>query len=73
MTNRRTIDTTVGPLAVQALGDGPTAVLWPSLFMDLALLGPGHSRLVAGPAPRGHRRRPRARRERRPRPSLQPA
>lgn len=34
MTNRRTIDTTVGPLAVQALGDGPTAVLWPSLFMD---------------------------------------
>jgi pimeloyl-ACP methyl ester carboxylesterase len=31
---RHTIDTTVGPLAVRVAGDGPTAVLWPSLFMD---------------------------------------
>lgn len=34
MTDRHTIDTTVGPLAVRVVGDGPTAVLWPSLFMD---------------------------------------
>lgn len=35
MTDRHTIDTTVGPLAVRVLGAGPTAVLWPSLFMDV--------------------------------------
>lgn len=34
MTDRHTIDTTVGPLAVRVVGNGPTAVLWPSLFMD---------------------------------------
>jgi pimeloyl-ACP methyl ester carboxylesterase len=34
MTQRHTIDTIVGPLAVRVVGGGPTAVLWPSLFMD---------------------------------------
>jgi pimeloyl-ACP methyl ester carboxylesterase len=34
VTDRHTIDTTVGPLAVRVVGDGPSAVLWPSLFMD---------------------------------------
>jgi pimeloyl-ACP methyl ester carboxylesterase len=34
MTDRHTIDTTVGPLAVRVVGNGPPAVLWPSLFMD---------------------------------------
>jgi pimeloyl-ACP methyl ester carboxylesterase len=34
MTDRHTIDTTVGPLAVRVVGDGSTAVLWPSLFMN---------------------------------------
>jgi pimeloyl-ACP methyl ester carboxylesterase len=34
MTQRHLIDTIVGPLAVRVVGDGPTAVLWPSLFMD---------------------------------------
>jgi pimeloyl-ACP methyl ester carboxylesterase len=34
MMQRHTIDTIVGPLAVHVVGDGPTAVLWPSLFMD---------------------------------------
>ena len=34
MTDRQMIDTTLGPLAVRMLGSGPTAVLWPSLFMD---------------------------------------
>ena len=34
MRDRHTIETRVGRLAVQAVGDGPTAVLWPSLFMD---------------------------------------
>ncbi|WP_345202947.1 alpha/beta hydrolase [Fodinibacter luteus] len=28
------IDTTLGALAVRVVGSGPTAVLWPSLFMD---------------------------------------
>lgn len=31
---RHSIDTGVGRLAVHVSGDGPTAVLWPSLFMD---------------------------------------
>lgn len=34
MTVRDRIDTSVGRLAVRVAGDGPTAVLWPSLFMD---------------------------------------
>ncbi len=34
MDERHTIETTVGRLAVRVVGDGPTAVLWPSLFMD---------------------------------------
>jgi pimeloyl-ACP methyl ester carboxylesterase len=34
MAERHTIETRVGPLAVRVVGDGPTAVLWPSLFMD---------------------------------------
>ena len=34
MVERHTIETRVGPLAVRVVGDGPTAVLWPSLFMD---------------------------------------
>lgn len=29
-----TVDTVVGPLAVQVMGDGPTALLWHSLFID---------------------------------------
>ena len=32
--DRHTIETRVGRLAVRVAGDGPTAVLWPSLFMD---------------------------------------
>ena len=34
MTERHTIETRVGPLAVRVVGAGPSAVLWPSLFMD---------------------------------------
>jgi pimeloyl-ACP methyl ester carboxylesterase len=34
MDERRSIETRVGRLAVRVVGDGPTAVLWPSLFMD---------------------------------------
>ena len=34
MEERHTIETRVGRLAVRVVGDGPTAVLWPSLFMD---------------------------------------
>ena len=34
MEERHAIETTVGRLAVRVVGDGPTAVLWPSLFMD---------------------------------------
>jgi hypothetical protein len=34
MAERRIIDTTAGRLAIRVVGDGPTAVLWPSLFMD---------------------------------------
>ena len=34
MGERHAIETRVGKLAVRVLGDGPTAVLWPSLFMD---------------------------------------
>ena len=34
MGERHTIKTCVGTLAVRVLGDGPTVVLWPSLFMD---------------------------------------
>ncbi len=34
MGERHTIGTTVGRLAVRVVGDGPVAVLWPSLFMD---------------------------------------
>ena len=34
MGERHTIETTVGRLAVRVVGDGPAAVLWPSLFMD---------------------------------------
>ncbi len=30
----RRVDTQVGPLAVRVLGEGPTAVLWHSLFVD---------------------------------------
>ena len=32
--DRRTVDTRLGPLAVRFHGDGPTAVLWHSLFVD---------------------------------------
>ena len=32
--DRRTVDTRLGPLAVRLRGDGPTAVLWHSLFVD---------------------------------------
>ena len=31
---RHTVETSVGPLAVRVLGQGPTAVLWHSLFVD---------------------------------------
>lgn len=31
---RHTVETQVGPLAVRVLGQGPTAVLWHSLFVD---------------------------------------
>ena len=31
---RHTVETQVGPLAVQVVGQGPTAVLWHSLFVD---------------------------------------
>lgn len=34
MDGQHMIQTDVGTLAVRVLGDGPTAVLWPSLFMD---------------------------------------
>ena len=34
MEERHTIETCVGRLAVRVVGDGPIAVLWPSLFMD---------------------------------------
>ncbi len=34
MGERHAIETKVGRLAVRVVGDGPTAVLWPSLFMD---------------------------------------
>ena len=34
MGERHTIETCVGQLAVRVVGQGPTAVLWPSLFMD---------------------------------------
>jgi pimeloyl-ACP methyl ester carboxylesterase len=34
MDERHVIETTVGPLAVRVVGEGPNAVLWPSLFMD---------------------------------------
>ena len=34
MEERYTVQTPVGRLAVRVIGDGPTAVLWPSLFMD---------------------------------------
>ena len=34
MAERHTIATRVGRLAVRVVGQGPTAVLWPSLFMD---------------------------------------
>ena len=34
MGERHTVETTVGKLAVRVEGDGPAAVLWPSLFMD---------------------------------------
>ena len=34
MEERHTIDTRVGRLSVRVVGDGTTAVLWPSLFMD---------------------------------------
>ena len=34
MGERHRIETRVGRLAVRVVGDGPTAVLWPSLFMD---------------------------------------
>lgn len=34
MDEREIIETTVGPVAVRVVGEGPTAVLWPSLFMD---------------------------------------
>ena len=34
MEERRSIETRVGRLAVRVVGNGPTAVLWPSLFMD---------------------------------------
>ena len=34
MEERHTVETKVGRLAVRVVGDGPTAVLWPSLFMD---------------------------------------
>jgi pimeloyl-ACP methyl ester carboxylesterase len=44
MAPRPTIDTTVGPLAVRVVGSGPTAVLWPSLFMD----GRSWDRVVPG-------------------------
>lgn len=44
MMQRHRIDTTVGPLAVRVVGDGPTAVLWPSLFMD----GRSWDRVVPG-------------------------
>lgn len=34
MDERHIIETRVGQLAVRVVGEGPTAVLWPSLFMD---------------------------------------
>ena len=34
MAERHTIESLVGPLSVRVVGDGPAAVLWPSLFMD---------------------------------------
>ena len=34
MDERHAIETRVGRLAVRVAGEGPTAVLWPSLFMD---------------------------------------
>ena len=34
MDDRRTVETRLGPLAVRLLGDGPSAVLWHSLFVD---------------------------------------
>ncbi len=34
MADLHTIETRVGRLAVRVVGDGPAAVLWPSLFMD---------------------------------------
>src|SRR5215207_6310832 len=34
MAERHRTETQVGLLAVRVLGDGPAAVLWPSLFMD---------------------------------------
>lgn len=34
MGERHSIETSVGRLAVRDVGDGPPAVLWPSLFMD---------------------------------------
>jgi len=34
MEYRHAVETRVGKLALRVVGDGPTAVLWPSLFMD---------------------------------------
>ena len=31
---RHSVETQVGPLAVRVVGQGPTAVLWHSLFVD---------------------------------------
>jgi pimeloyl-ACP methyl ester carboxylesterase len=50
MDERHHIQTTVGTLAVRVVGDGPPAVLWPSLFMDERSWG----RVL--PALRQHRR-----------------
>jgi pimeloyl-ACP methyl ester carboxylesterase len=54
------IETTVGPLAVRVLGEGPTAVLWPSLFMDgrswdrvIPALAPGRRLVVIDPPGHG--------------------
>ncbi len=60
MTETHLLDTTVGTLAVRVIGDGPTAVLWPSLFMDgrswdrvVPALSPGRRLVVIDPPGHG--------------------
>lgn len=65
MTDVHMIDTAVGSLAVRVFGQGPTAVLWPSLFLDgrswdrvIPALAPGRRLVVIDPPGHGESRDP---------------